>query len=296
MDASSAAWASTVLAFLIFLVQVGLPVLNIEERFWFGVVVWSLFLVLCSYAIWVLGAKLATPGQRISAILVFAALVNLLIYPRLEARYRQEHPRKPAKPSIPALPTVKVKPVVLPLPSYRKVTAAVTEKNTPTKDKIEITLEQTPDQTFVFLSVKNRGDDAIFWATLKTPAPVAGPSGQVVFAQWEHHIEDEKLPIEKSTISHNRTHRLIIGRLDNGSDASFSYYTMITPPLLATWVIPYTIGGKVYEARSKFPTILGGVGFPPLVVTVTIFTDPPMREGPIDCRVSLETARARLLT
>jgi len=189
------------------------------------------------------------------------------------------------------LPPVKAKPTAQPPPSALKAPAAATSASAPTKDKIEITLKQSSDNTLAFLNVTNLGDDAIFWAILKTPAPVAGPSNQVVFARWEH-TEDAK-----SLISHAETHQFRIGRLDNGSDSSFPFYTKLAGvTYLETWYIPYSLGGKTNEARAEYPAALRGGGFPPLVVTVTIYTDPPMLGGPIVVRVSLVSIYARLLS
>jgi len=94
---------------LLWLSQVGLPVLDIQQELWFGVCVWSLFLVISVHLCWtLLPTRLRASGKAPLVLLLALAIVGL-VYPGLKRRYWREHPRSAATPplSTPSSPATK---------------------------------------------------------------------------------------------------------------------------------------------------------------------------------------------
>jgi len=82
--------AEILFGLLLWLSQVGLPVLGIQREFWFGLVVWVIFFVVGSHLIWMLSVRLPAPW-RLFFVLSFAVLLSACVYPGLSRQYRKEH-------------------------------------------------------------------------------------------------------------------------------------------------------------------------------------------------------------
>jgi hypothetical protein len=90
---------------LLWLSQVGLPVLDIQQEFWFGLCVWSLFLAISVHLGWTLLPRKLRAAGKAPLVLLLALAIAGPIYPGLKRRYRQEHPRIVAAPPLPAAPS-----------------------------------------------------------------------------------------------------------------------------------------------------------------------------------------------
>lgn len=143
------------IAVLLCLSQVVVVALGIDHRFWFGVAVCAGILLVTARLIWMLATRFG-PGEKISAILVFAAAFNLFVFPHLQRRYEQERAaagsKSPAQPNASAVSS----PVTAPAePRTQAPPAAIAL----------LTAENAPGQALV--QVKNTGERTIFSATAR---------------------------------------------------------------------------------------------------------------------------------
>jgi hypothetical protein len=156
------------LILLLFLVQIGLPSIGIQESFWLGAICWACIAALALHILWTWEkvAGLKNGGKLISTVILVAGIC-LFTVPRLNMEYKREH-----LPLIQSAP-----PTVMPAPGPPLVESKELAKVPTAKDiavehhtSIEptfrtqfsaTTFEQFPEETMIGGLPFNRGEIAV---------------------------------------------------------------------------------------------------------------------------------------
>jgi hypothetical protein len=126
----------------------------------------------------------------------------------------------------------------------------------------------------VYLTIKNSGPPAIFWAKLKVNKWMRDMPSHEVFARWEH------VQAAKALIYPGESYSLIIGRLELHDS-------------MGTWHVPYTSEDRASEAHSYSSWFLGEhyeyqSNQSAVIVTVALYRYPELQDGPITYRIKLK--------